>query len=416
MVDLHGVGRAPGQLGPFARAQPGQQRVRGQRVPERVPLRRGAVGGDQLGLDRGTQVPQQVRLLQPAHRPHDRQRETTAQHGRDVQQGRDLGSEPVDPVRDAEDHGHRHRCVPLAAHRPAVRVPHEPAHGDHAVQQLLDDERHAVAVAEQPVHRRAGHVVGRHAQAGRNELPHPLRVEATRLDDRDTRPPSAAPHQLPGRTGLGAGGRQQHDRLADEVVGEVVHDRQRLRVRVVQVLQDDQAPDVPAEHGEQPQQAFGDDEQRLVVAEGRGVAPFRQEPGQRRAVGHQLGVGGQPALAGQREQRLGDRSERRGRAARARPPPQHPHPARQRVLGRLGDQSGLPDPRLAEHEHRAAPLPRTVLHRGGEHARLRRAPDRPRRGDHYRRHASPGSRHPSVSTGRPRTTRTRGTGRTPTAV
>lgn len=95
-----------------------------------------------------------------------------------------------------------------------------------------------------------------------------------------------------------------------DVVEEVVEDRERRGVGVVQVVEDEQAALALPDDGEQAQHGLGDHEVRGGV--GARVPAAGQQPGHDRSVAAEFVRVGQQAGPGQQEQGLDQRPVRDG--------------------------------------------------------------------------------------------------------
>jgi len=160
-----------------------------------------------------------------------------------------------------------------------------------------------------------------------------------------------------------------------QVVDQVLDDRQRLRVRGLQVLQHHQAAAVPPDHRQQPQQRLGqyDDRRRLGLRlPGR---PLGDEPAQHPAVRPEVADPVQLATSLQGQQGLGDRPERHHRPQRPDPSPQGDQAGLQpEARGGLG-QARLADTGLADQEHRPAVPLRGLIEAVPEYFELCVPPD-----------------------------------------
>ncbi len=163
-----------------------------------------------------------------------------------------------------------------------------------------------------------------------------------------------------------------------EVVDQVVDHGEGVRVRVVQVLDDQQAAVRPAHGGEQPQHRLGEHHQRVV----RGrvfAAPLRDQRRQRRPVRRQLRTGRRPVPPQHRQQRLGQRPELR--LGVRGPSPQHGEAGLLGEPGGLRGEAGLADAGLPEHEHRSAASPGRRADRGPYRRQFVHAADHGRAGE-----------------------------------
>ncbi len=156
-----------------------------------------------------------------------------------------------------------------------------------------------------------------------------------------------------------AQGAQEQDGEIGEAVDDVLDDRDGLRVAVVQILQQDRAARLPAQHGQQPQQRLGQLHDRLRASGRPGPAPLRDQPGQRRMVGRELRIGRGAGRPEPGRQRLGERAERHDEPGRGGPAAQHRHAEPVGPVGALTHQPGLSDTGFPDEEQGA---PRTPLH------------------------------------------------------
>ncbi|ESU47744.1 hypothetical protein P376_4280 [Streptomyces sp. HCCB10043] len=166
-------------------------------------------------------------------------------------------------------------------------------------------------------------------------------------------------YEVQGGARLRAQGAQEQDGEIGEVVDDVLDDRDGLRVAVVQILQQDRAARLPAQHGQQPQQRLRQLHDRLRVSGRPGPAPLRDQPGQRRMVGSELRIGRGAGRPEPGRQRLGERAERHDEPGRGGPAAQHRHAEPVGPIGALAHQPGLSDTGFPGEEQRA---PRTPLH------------------------------------------------------
>jgi hypothetical protein len=134
---------------------------------------------------------------------------------------------------------------------------------------------------------------------------------------------------------------QHHHRLAGQIVDQILDDVEGLGVHIVQITQADQGATLAPDHAEQAQHAFGEHHRRIVIVQDLPVAPLGDQPRQRRAVGHKVGVVGDAPEAGLGEQGFGQRAVgdgcRRGRGAAAK----HHHAGRLREGGAFPHQTRL---------------------------------------------------------------------------
>lgn len=142
----------------------------------------------------------------------------------------------------------------------------------------------------QPVqHRRRDVLGGVVAQTPGGQLGGAARPEAGEADRAGRTTGRGALGEGERRAGLAAQGGQQHGTLAGEVVRQIVDDGERVGVRVVQILQHQDAAALPAEDVQEP-------EHRLGVPDERGAVLRCQpaQPGQQRFVEAQIPARGRP--------------------------------------------------------------------------------------------------------------------------
>ena len=158
--------------------------------------------------------------------------------------------------------------------------------------------------------------------------------------------------------GVVARGAGQQDRGVGGGAREVLDQGEGVVVGPVQVLQAQHAAGRVAEReAQQPQQALGEDDDGVRAQRRADPAvrfrPAGQQPGERGAVGAQVGVPGLGRVVEKADHRTGDRPERP--AALHRPTGQHRQPALRGPPSHLVEQPGLPDPGLPGDEQRATP-------------------------------------------------------------
>ena len=139
---------------------------------------------------------------------------------------------------------------------------------------------------------------------------------------------------------------------------EVLDQGERVVVGPVQVLQAQHAAGrVAQREAQQPEQALGEDDDGVRAQRRADPAvrfrPAGQQPGERGAIGAQLGVPGPGRVVEEADHRARDRPERP--PALHRPAGQHGQPALRGPPGHLVEQAGLPDPGLPGDEQRATP-------------------------------------------------------------
>ena len=241
-----GRGGVPGQ-------ERGEQirhdRVPGQRVPEPEDHLTGTRRLDQLGVAGPLQCGEHLGLGRVHHGGNQRPVELPPEHrGSDHDIGL-LRAEPGQPVsyrlgdrgRDAGGH--------LFVRPPALVAEDQFAGGDRGGEHLLDGERQPVAVGEQPLHDLAVHVLL--VQAVGDHQPDVGGGQPGQVENRGGPAGVHRPDhvQCRGRRAVAQRRHAQHG-LAGEVVGQVLHDRQGLRVGEMQVFQHQQRA-LAAQAGEQ---------------------------------------------------------------------------------------------------------------------------------------------------------------------
>ncbi len=358
---LHRVRGAAGHRRPVARCELGEQGLGGERVAERVPVRGGFVGDDELGRDAGVQVAEQPAVVDAGHPLEHGQREATADHGGRGQQGQPLRAEPVDAAQDPAGEGGGHVAAQVADHAPAVLEADEGAAADHALEQLLDEEGAAGAVIPEPVQGLLRHQLRFGVQLGGDDRANLGPGERGEFQYGPHAAPTGRVGHVERVAGLRTDRGQEHDVRVLQVVHQVFDDRERLGVGVVQVLQEQELAVLLAGGDEQPQDGLAEDDHGAVVL---GVAaPVRDDPAERRPVGAQRQVvqGGsvERTAAEQRHQRFGEWPERDGGAGGAAPAPQGPHARAEGHAHGFGGEPGLSDSGLADEEDDpAAPFAR----------------------------------------------------------
>ena len=142
---------------------------------------------------------------------------------------------------------------------------------DESGEELLDEERDAVAVALDPRTDLGRHVI--RLEAPRDDVVHVAggeRVEAE--DGRALVAPQAG--ERGHHTILQPGGAEAEQRVVGERVGEVLHHRKGLGVRPVEVLDDEQSG-LRAGEVREPHHGLAEQHGRLVGASCRVAAPLR---------------------------------------------------------------------------------------------------------------------------------------------
>jgi hypothetical protein len=279
--------RPPGQLGPLRWQQLGEHGLTGEGVAEPEPL---AVHGDELGVDGSTQRPDHGRAVDRGDTGKQVPVEPPAQHGRGGEHMPGVVVECPKPgaqrCREAGGYG-RGGCL---LGPPSPVLPRQRSRRDQPGQQLLDQEGQPVAVLGDEGGHGMVHLLGA-GQAGAHHVRAVTVGEGSEGEDSADPAASEPVQHVRDVRGSGRPGRgQAQNPLGGEGVGEVVDDRQRLRVRPVQVLEHEQTPCGTAEHPEQPDHRFADEHGGVVGAPGRlARAPVRHEPGELAAEPGELG-------------------------------------------------------------------------------------------------------------------------------
>ena len=317
-------------------AQPGrerghQHRFTGECVAE---LESRPVGGDENAVDRPGQGPGHHLRGPSAGRLQDLPVEVMPQHRGCLENGALAVGELREPFSDRLADGVR-----------------DAGRG----QEFLDEEGYALRRPPNPGVL-FGVGIGR---ASGDHLSHLALSEAAEREVHDARPSPLPPGQVRCRgRQLGAERDGEQDRLADGVVGQVLHQGHRVGVCPVQVLQGDHQPIRP-QAAQQPQHRLPPDGLR-VQPPARVSRPvvshcFRQQDGQVRQPWRQRQVIGQRTSAQQLQQRLSHRPVRG--AGRGRDGPAHHD--RNLPAGRhprqLPDQAGLADAGLTGDDGTATP-------------------------------------------------------------
>jgi hypothetical protein len=172
-----------------------------------------------------------------------------------------------------------------------------------------------------------------------------------------------------------AGGHAEHG-LGGQIVAQVLHDRERVRVGPVQVFEHQQQAGAPGEPPQQLQHGLAAHRCRVVTA----AVTFRtadrgNHRPQRGQPRRQAGVVGKHALAQRLQQRLCHRPVRDAGAGGYGTAGKHRRPARPRLGGQFASQPGLADPRLAGEEHHRARAVPGCRERGPQPRGLRIAAD-----------------------------------------
>ena len=325
-------GHPPGQRRPFRWQQHREHRVPRERVR---PAQRRPVGHQQRLPDRGPQGAQHLLLGGAGRGPEQAPVELGAEHGGGVQDRLGRVGERREPVGDERGERGRDRRA---------------RSGD----ELLDREGQPVRAQQQAL----GLLVGDRpaAPARRGQRRHVPPVQPAQVQgDRSGCGGEAA--RGVGR-GVVAGGAGQQDGRVGGGAREVLDQGERVVVGPVQVLQAQHAAGrVAQREAQQPEQALGEDDDGVRAQRRADPAvrfrPAGQQPGERGAVGAQLGVPGPGRVVEEADHRAGDRPERP--PALHRPAGQHGQPALRGPPGHLVEQAGLPDPGLPGDEQRATP-------------------------------------------------------------
>ncbi|WP_300008023.1 hypothetical protein [Pseudonocardia sp.] len=294
---MTGLDRDPGpprQVRLLRRGQAGEYGVAGQGVTEREL----AVGDrEELSPDAATQGPADV-VVGPAHHlGRDRLVEPPAEHRtgqHDVAVG--AGQRP-EPLRDPRGERGGDDAVRARPQHPPGAVPPQGAPVRGRCQQFLDQERHA-AGAGQHVHQ-AVREVDRAQAPGRHggDL---LRNQRWQVHHGGGPPGTERSGRDPARRIRPGGGEDEHPLLGD-VVGQVLDDREGVRIAPVQVVEHQHRTAARAPHREQPEHSLAQHDRRLGGSHHVVAAPLRHDPAQRRPVGPQAGV----AAGGERCPRIG---------------------------------------------------------------------------------------------------------------
>ena len=323
-------GHPPGQRRPFRWQQHREHRVPRERVR---PAQRRPVGHQQRLPHRGPQGAQHLLLGGAGRGPEQPPVELGAEHGGGVQDRLGRFGERREPVGD--ERGERGRDGRARS-------------GD----ELLDRERQPVRAQQQALGLLVGDRSAAPARRGQRRHVPPVQPAQVQSD----RPGCGGEAARGVGRGVVAGGAGQQDGRVGGGAREVLDQREGVVVGPVQVLQpQDAAGGVTEREAQQPQQALGEDDdgvraQRRVDPAVR-LRPAGQQPGERGAVGAQVGVLGPGRVVEEADHRAGDRPERP--PALHRPPGQHRQPALRGPPGDLVEQSGLPDPGLPGDEQRA---------------------------------------------------------------
>ena len=365
--------RPLGQAPSLRREQVVQHGLAGERVAEDEAV---AVDRHDLRVDGG---PQPVDDRSPVDVGDARQQlpvEPAAQHrrGADHPPGR-----RVEHPRAARDRLPQARGNPgceLARRDPHPVLTPQRARRDQAREQLLDEERRAVAVGAHEAGEPGGRA--RRGEAGRH---HPVDVVLGQRPDADDRGGVAAlqPFEQLRGVALGPRGRHAQHGLGGQRVAQVVEGGQGLRVGPVQVLHHEHAAPPVAVGAQEPHDGLGQQERRVLGGLDVLVAPpTRDEPSQVPAEPGERGGVGHRRRAERPEERLDERAVGHRVGARHRAPGEHRAAARGGGFGGGGGQARLPRPRpgdqpdhaTAARGHRVDPLPQRS-HLGGAPDELR---------------------------------------------
>ena len=258
------------------------------------------------------------------------------------------------PVRRAID---SRRLAGTAGRELARRHPHpvlapQRARRDQAREQLLDEERRAVAVGAHEAGEPGGRA--RRGEAGRH---HPVDVVLGQRPDADDRGGVAAlqPFEQLRGVALGPRGRHAQHGLGGQRVAEVVEGGEGLRVGPVQVLHHEHAAPPVAVGAQEPHDGLGQQERRVLGGLDVLVAPpTRDEPSQVPAEPGERGGVGHRRRAERPEERLDERAVGHRVGARHRAPGEHRAAARGGGFGGGGGQARLARPRLGDQPDHAA--------------------------------------------------------------
>lgn len=242
--------RAPRVPGALARSEVAEQSLRGQLVAERVPLRARRVRHDQARGEPCAQDRGQLPVVAAGRVLEHRQREARAEQGRRVQEFHAERADPLGPASDAVRDGGGDGRHPLVAGGPAGEV----------VDELLDQEGDPGAEGHRAVDELGAGLGRGGSQLGRDEEVHVGPAEGAQVEYRRG-PALAGPRgQFGRRAGFAPRDEQEQGRLWPDVVQQVLDDRQRPGVGVVQVVEDEQAAPLPSDDGDQAQDRLGDHE------------------------------------------------------------------------------------------------------------------------------------------------------------
>ncbi len=221
-------------------------------------------------------------------------------------------------------------------------------------QQLLHEEGHAL---RQPPH--PGLLFGVAAgRASGDHLRHLALRQAAEREVHHARPSPLPPGQVRCRgRRLSAEGDGEQERLAGDVVGQVLHQRHRIGVRPVQVLHGDHQPIRP-QAAQEPQYCLPPDSLAVHAAAqaSRRAAGHcsRQQGGQVRQPWRQRGIIGQRPPPQQLQQGLGHRPVRSASRGGDRPARHHQHLPVGSHPRQLPYQAGLADAGLTRDDCAAA--------------------------------------------------------------
>ena len=354
---LVGGPRPRGEIAPLGREQVADDRLPGERVPEREAR---AVDLDELLVDRGAQAFDGFASVDLGDPGEQLPVEAPAQERGRAEHAATRGREGPEPALDRLPQAGGDRWRQVTAARPVPVLEPELARRHQPREQLLDEEGAAVAVRVQErlqVGRRR-----RHAEAGGQHAVH-LGV-AERRDAHDGRRVAPLePADQVARGPVGPARAEAEDRLGPQGVGQVVEHGEGLGVGPVHVLEEQHAPPFAAVHREQPHHRLAEQHGRLrrpdrpAAPGGDEAADVALEPGERRVLGRSgRAEGGQEGLG---ERPIGQRA-----VPGHGPSRQHGDRTRRRRVDRVLGQTGLPRARVTDQHDEAASLLREILHPG----------------------------------------------------
>ncbi len=298
--------------------------------------------------------------------------ELPAQDGGRHQDVRHALAERGEPVAHGPDDRCRHAGGHVAVNLPAGIGPHKLARRDRRSENLLDRERQPVAIGEQPSYP-GGNV--RYVQACSGHLADSGRRQAGYLDACRNAPGEGRLQQLGGCRRLTVPQRYHAERpRGRDVVGQVLSEREGVRVGPVQVLEHEQAA-WPLGQGEHPQHRLAEYDGRDLRAAVAGLAPFGHQRANGGAVVGESACVRNDACPGGAHEGLGHRPVRDGNGRLSRAPGQYLKSARKGVCRYVFREPGLSDPSVASNKHRAAVTVGSRVRGRGQCAKLSTAAD-----------------------------------------